>query len=330
MAVSILLKKHDFANRNRQPYVANGQTLLDVLRGGFIQYIIMRLRGNLVVSAGTASGTSLGENPGNLLVRGFLDSAPVGNLKSLSPRSLIRSTIFDYGRLIGAGTPLTGAAGTFALDLNLIFNFSLERSPRPIDTALESDAFTSLQIRMQNGGRDTQFSGNDRTFDFSGVTWDAVDQREIMAGHTAVLFEYDITKNVSAVNNNFNITDFSVGRRLLSHLYCSESTNQALVDTIVNRLKVQSGSTVFSDAFGLDHRANDDLWVYDAASAETGLYFIPLSPDYTLGGAIDARQLAQISAVLDQNNPGAAADRYIICVRDVLYAEDMGMGQPSS
>jgi hypothetical protein len=325
MSVSILLKKHDFSNRNRQPFNANGQTLLDVLRGGFIQYMILRLRGNLIVSGGTASGTSLGENPGNLLVRGFLDSAPVGNLKSLSPRSLIRSTIFDYGRLTGAGTALTGAAGTFGLDLNLYFNFSLENSPRPIDTALESDAFTSLQIRMQNGGRDTQFSGNDRTFDFSGATWDVIDQREIMAGHTAVLFEYDITKTVGAVNNNFTITDFSVGRRLMSHLYLAQTTNQALTDGIVNRLKVQSGSTVFSDAFGLDYRANNDLWLKDAATSLVGTYFVPLSPDQTLGGAIDARQLAQISAVLDQNNPGGANDSYVIAVRDVLYAEDMGL-----
>lgn len=328
MAVSLLLKKHDFGNRNRQAFVANGQTLLDILRGGFIQYIIARLRGNLVVSVGTASGTSLGENPGNLLVRSFLDSAPVGNLKSLSPRSLIRSTIFDYGRLVGAGTALTGAAGTFALDLNLYLNFSLEKSPRPIDTALESDAFTSLQLRMQNGGRDTQFSGNDRTFDFTGVTWDIVDQREIMDGHTAVLFEYDIFKAISSANNNNTITDFSVGRRLLSHLYLTETTNQALADTILNRLKVQSGSTVFSDAFALDHRANDDMWLYDAATSLTGSYFVPLSPDLTLGGAIDARQLAQIQAVIDNNNPGT--DRVIIAVRDVLYAEDMGMAPASS
>jgi hypothetical protein len=325
MAVSILLKKHDFGNRNRQAFVANGQTLLDVLRGGFIQYIMARLRGNLVVSAGTASGTSLGENPGNLLTRCFLDSAPVGNLKALSPRSLIRSTIFDYGRVVGAGTTLTGAAGTFALDLNLYLNFSLERSPNPIDTALESDAFTSLQIRMQNGGRDTQFSGNDRTFDFSGVTWDLVDQREIMSGHTAVLFEYDITATVNAANNNRTITDFSVGRRLLSHLWMTSSTNQALVDTILNRLKVQSGSTIFTDAFALDHRANNDPWLDDAATALTGTYFLPLSPDYTLGGAIDARQLAQIQGVVDISNPGGAADQMLICVRDVLYAEDMGM-----
>jgi hypothetical protein len=329
MAVSILLKKHDFSNRNRQAFVANGQTLLDVLRGGFIQYIINRLRGNLVVSVGTASGTSLGQNPGNLLVRAFLDSAPVGNLKSLSPRSLIQQTVFDYGRAIGAGTALTGAAGTFALDLNLIMNFSLDRSPRPIDTALESDAFTSLQIRMQNGGRDTQFTGNDRTFDFSAVTWDIVDQREIMAGHTAVLFEYDIIKQIAAANNNFNITDFAVGRRLLSHLYMTESTNQALVDTILNRLRVQSGSTVFADAFNLDYRANQDYWVTDTAQVQTGLFWLPLSPDMTLGGAIDARQLAQISAQTDVSSPVPGTDRFIIAVRDVLYAEDMGLAPTS-
>lgn len=326
MSVSILLKKHDFANRNRQPFVANGQTLLDVLRGGFIQYIIARLRGNLVVSAGTVSGTSLGENPGNLLVRCFMDSAPVGNLKSLSPGILIRQTIFDFGKLTGAGTALTGAAGTFGLDLNLYLQFSLDNSPKPIDTALESDAFTSLQIRMQNGGRDTQFSGNDRTFDFSGVTWDIVDQREIMSGHTAVLFEYDITAQIQSANNNRTVTDFAVGRRLLSHLYTARTTNQALADTILNRLTVKSGGTIFADGFALDYRANQDPWVKDAASAQTGLFWVPLSPDMTLGGAIDARQLAQIQAVLDQSNPGGAGvDNFIIGVRDVLYAEDMGL-----
>src|SRR5258708_17931202 len=112
-------------------------------------------KGQIVVSAGTASGISVGENPGNNLaqlvqVQGFpLDGRyPGGTLKKLTPRTLLRRRIFDEGRFvpdqqIGAGG-LTGAAGTFLINSPLRLPWALPWLKRPFDSALDTGMFGSL------------------------------------------------------------------------------------------------------------------------------------------------------------------------------------------
>lgn len=320
-----LLQRHDFKNRQRETFVENGTLTYDVLRGGYIEKIVMMLRGSLTVAGGTVNGTSLGENPGNLLQRFFVDAAPIGQIKSLSPRSLIRNTIFDYGRLI-SDTALTGAAGTFTILQPFFLHFALPTLISPIEAALESAAFTSIQVRALLGGRDTQFAGNDRTFTYTSLNLDLLDQREVMSGRTAVVFEDDIFRLISSANTRFSISDFPLGQRYLDQLYVFETTNQALSDAIMNRLTVQSGGAVFADAFEDDFRMESFRSLKDAATALTGVHKWWASPltggKQILRGAVDARSLSQMSAVLDVSNPGT--DRVIVNSRRILLAEDLG------
>jgi len=330
-SVSILLKKHDFGQRNRLAFASGAQIVFDILRGGFIQMIVLRLRGDLVVSGGTVNGAVLGENPGNLVTQVIMDASPVGQIVNLTPRSLIRSTMFDWGRQL-VGTALTGAAGTFTLDQDYYLPFGPPTMPRPIECSLQTEAFASIQLRATCGTRDTQFTGNDRTFNFAAVTLDVLDQREFMAGQTALLFQYDLVRTIAAANPAFTISDWYVGRRILQHLYSFETTNQALADTILNAnepsaLVVQSGNAVFARGSGLDYRAFNVTRISDAAQTMTGVRTVFLSPDMTLEGAIDARQLSQIQTQFNFAAPGAGADRVIAMSREVLLAGDLSAGR---
>ena len=152
---------------------------------------------------------------------------------------------------------------------------------------------------------------------------EVADQREIMpGGKTALLFESDLTDPVQGVNSQRLIPGFPVGQRYLDLLFVAETTNNALADTIVNRLTVKSGSVQFFDARARNIKANQRRFFTqpNGTQADTGLYYVPLSPDFTLGGAVDARFLAQLAAVVDEANPGT--DQLKISSRRVLFASD--------
>lgn len=319
---NILIKKHALQNYGRQQFVAGGQIIYDILRGGFIQRIRHRMNGSLVIAAGSTSGTSLGVNPGNLISNFKMLASPIGQIKSLSPSSVVRSTVFDLGR-IENDTALTGGTGTFTINQDFWLQFSPTMWRDLIGSALESDQFSSIQSIIQLGSRDTQFSGNDRTFTYSGVNIDYTDQREFADGHTSLLFENEFIKQITAANATFNVTDFTVGRRVMSYLLQAETTNQALANTILNRARFQSASAVFADTYAADYQSDSQRFITEADSAVTGLYFIPLSPDLTIGGAVDARGLNQLSAVLDVSNPGTDQIRFM--ERTLLTAADLGL-----
>src|SRR6478752_1481382 len=182
-AFSLMMQKSEFSENERVQFQAENTpnlhkipTRIGVMctRSDFV------LSGSLVVSAGTASGTSLGENPGNLAlqtlkIQGFaLDSSyPNGTLVNLSPRTLLRRRIFDsLGRRFITDpsltpTGLTGAAGTFTLNYPIVKYWALDWLARPFDSALDTGMYSLLQCTLTQGSRDRQFSGNDRTFNYN-------------------------------------------------------------------------------------------------------------------------------------------------------------------
>jgi len=325
----VLVVKHRGLNVERRAFATgagndpNTNFIFDVVRGMNVGYHFLNLRGSLVISVGAANGTSLGPNPGNLLQRVQVECNPGGFVKSLLPRSIISRSVFDRGWL-RADTALTGAAGTFTLLQPYWLRYALPRAPVPYETALQTDRFKSVQIRALGGGRTTQFTGNDRTWDFTGVTLDLSEQREQMGGDTALLYEEDIVITIPAANPAQLFTGFSTGSRYHDILFVAETTNQALADTIINRITVQSGALQFFDGLEDEIKVNQQDWFSDAAVAALGLYFAPMNPDLLLRGAVDTIPTNQLSARLDVAAPGAGADRIIAATRRVLLPEDIG------
>jgi hypothetical protein len=322
----VILKRHDFRNMERIPFLANSARFHDVVKGGHILRHNVLLRGNVVIAGGAANGTTIGENPGNLLTRFILHANPHGDIKNLMPRSVLRQRVFDYG-FADLDAALTGAAGTFALNQPFTLHHALPRSPISVETALWTSGLGAIQLEIQCGSRDTQFTGNDRAFDFTAVTLDVVDAREIMPAATSLIIETDQVAVIAGASARFRISDIPTGNRLLSGLLMAESTAaQTLVDTILNSIRVGSGTIQFMDVNANDVRfdARRFTTLPQGTQSQAGLYFLPFSPDLTLKGAIDVRNLSQVVAELDVANPGGAGlDRVTLYTREVKFLEDM-------
>ncbi len=52
-------------------------------------------------------------------------------------------------------------------------------------------AYANIQVELDLGNRDTTFTGNDRNWDYSGLYFDFIDQREAVDGDTYVVVETD-------------------------------------------------------------------------------------------------------------------------------------------
>lgn len=293
--------------------------------------------GSLVVSGGTANGASLGENEGNLATQqvkveaSAIDGAyPDGTLLNVSPRTLMRRRIFDNpdsARFIpdvSLGiSGLSGAAGTFTLNLPLKKYWALPWLRRPFDTALDTGMFSTLLWTITNGSRDRQFSGNDRTFNYAGVYWDIYHKfqayRGTGLGPIAVLYDDDKVKNIAGANSRLEINKELVSDGIYTDiLLMTETTNQVLADTILNRWFMSSNTDEFFNPYALDLRAEMEDAIGDASTTSTprtGLYWGQIADDGCLTNGKD-----NLSMTLDQNNPGT--DRFIIARRQFKWIPD--------
>lgn len=306
------MKKHDFSIRERIPFQAMSPVFHEVRKGGYITELSVLLRGSVTVSAGTTNGTSQGENPGGLIQRFDLDAIskgvyPGGKLKSLSPRSVLRRRLVDRGTFVndlylGAGG-LTGAAGTFNLNMPFPLKFALPRIARSFETALNSDAYSGLTLMITCGGPTTQFTGNDRTWNFAATMLDIYDFREAANFPVGILYETDVTIPIQGANNRFPVNgELPKGEAFIDLLWLAQSTNQALVDTIINRITLFSGTDQFSDQYSDGVKALQNYLFNDQNESATGFYYSPIAKDGLLLGTI-----RDVTAVLDVSDPAPAA-----------------------
>lgn len=285
--------------------------------------------GTLIISGGTTNGTVLGENPGNLAAQQFqltgtaLNAGyPDGTLKKVVPRTVLRRRIFDHPEKrfiadLNAGiTGLSGAAGTFTLNMPFEHYFALPWAKRPFDTALDTGMYGSLQWQITNGSQARQFSGNDRTFNETGLYWDVTHDFQRYDGNGVgpvyVLYDDDHTRNIQGANPRLEINkEFPADGLYLDILTMAETTNQVLADTIVNRETMASGTEPFYDAYAADLKADMEDIIGDPSTAttpRTGLYYTPIADD---GCLLNAKP--SVSMVMDQSNPGT--DRLILSRR---------------
>jgi hypothetical protein len=331
-ALCLWMQKSEFQENERIQFQAENTPLLHKIptrTGVLLTRSDFVLSGPLIVSAGTSSGTSLGENPGNialqsLKIQGFaLDpNYPNGTLVNLSPRTLARRRMFDsQGRRFITDpsltpTGLTGAAGTFTLNYPVVKYWALDWMNRPIDTALDTGMYSQLLATLTEGSRDRQFSGNDRTFNYAGVFWEITHKFQRYDGSgqgpIAVMFDDDHVRNINGANTRLELNnEFPPDGAYLDLLFITETTNQALADTIVNRITLKSGTEQFYDQYAGPLKDQQEEFIGDASTTttpRTGIYYTQIADD---GLLTDAK--TNLSAVVDQANPGT--DRLILARR---------------
>lgn len=299
------------------------------------------LSGSLVISAGTTSGTSLGENPGNLALQTLrIDAArlsgsyPDGALVNLSPRTLARRRIFDHAERRFVGDPnnplpgLTGAAGTFTLNYPIVKYWAINWLQRPFDTALDTGMYSQLLATLTQGSRDRQFSGNDRTFSYTGVFWEITHRFQRYDGNgngpQAVIYDDDRVVLISGANSRLELNkEFPVDGAYTDLLFQTETTNQTLADTILNRATLKSGTEVFYDQYAGPIKVQMEEYIGDGSTTttpRTGLYFAQIADDGLLPNS-----KVNISATLDVSNPGT--DRLIVARRSAVNLNVVAPGK---
>lgn len=299
--------------------------------GILLTKIIVLFYGAYVLSAGTASGTAIGENPGALVQRMKLEASaksgkyPGGVIKDICARGILRRMMFDYGRSmpdfnLGA-TGVTGAAASFTVKTAFDLQLALPRLTDPQMSALRLDQFKKAMLTITTGGRDTLFTGNDRTQDVSGLYFDIVEEREY-AGKDGtyqppvVLYEYDQNVPINQANKKLPIDDLlQAAEAYIDILWIAETTNNALSDGIFNEIFLKAGSEEWFDLKQDDIKLRQRRFLTDAADSMTGLLYTPLAEDLgnelaQLNGAV-----ADLGGTVDVLKPGT--DQFWACTRRV-------------
>lgn len=293
------------------------------------------LKGSLVVSAGSANGTVRGsENPGGLLQSAKVEalavdpSYPDGTLKNLTNVSILRRRIFDAGRFLADQslgiTGFNGAAATYTLNQPFPLYWEIPWLKRPYDGALDTTFYGEIKLTLLNGSRDLQFSGNDRTFNYAGVSWDIYhkfDRYDPGAGlgPTVVFYDDDHQINIQSASTRLEINkSLPSGGLYTDILWIARTTNNALADTIINRITMDSGTENFYDRYSDSIKDEQEDLIVDASTTSTprtGLYNAHCILDGMLSGA-----KPNVSAVLDVSNPGTdnivAARRAFVPIPD--------------
>lgn len=291
---------------------------LDGAAGCILLWIDICLRGQIVLSAGAASGTAVGENPGGLIsnIQFDLSAQPGGlyrggKVKNLTPRSILRGNVFDRGRFqddLGGSNTIAGTAATTPLRLRLPLYFALPNIIKGIETGLRLDQFTQALLTINMSSVAAMRTGNDRTVDLTGAYFEIIEHRAYAPGYypLGTLFEDDKFLQVQGANSRFVIDQqLSKTETYLDALLMTETTNRALADTILNRATMFTGIEQFSDLFADEIRMQNNDWITEVAStALTGMYWFDFLQDpQTLSRPL-SNAVPFINMVLDLSNPG--------------------------
>ncbi|SRR5579883_685012 len=311
------MKNSDKRNRFTQQFNAISKNIFTLPLSGKILQGWVLLTGQIVISGGTTNGTATGDGgPVNLIRRIIVNAIPAANSRypggkivDCSPRALLRYAIFQHNgkyfdALAGSGLG-SGAAGTYNVYLAIPIYWADANLRRQVSTALNADptAYQTIQVEVDTGTSTDCFAGNDRTWNFSGLQVQWIDERENFGGDTLVRFQEDHIFLIPAANKRALDNAMPLDGSFESILYLAEqNTSQTLADTILNRVQM-AGSTLDYDLYANDIRQNmfDDEWL-DPSQSAAGHFFIDFT-DGLVGGSVPAGDL-QIQ--LDLNNPSGS------------------------
>jgi len=311
-------------NRLVKPFIPNSKIMFTLPLGGKIRRGMIALVGNVNATAGTTSGTMMGEGgPANLIQRVIVTATPAGGSRypggkivDSDVRSLLRYAVTQRsGKFIGdllGSTLSAGAVANSSVYTAVPIYFADASQKNTLLTALNTDQLTSdgtptyatVQVEVDTGSLASCFTGNDRTPDYSGLTLQWADERVTVPGDTAVLYQESHVVQIPA--NNKRMLDEAMpqdGAFLSWQILGELSAQKTLSDALLNRV-VCAGQTLDFDKYAMDIRESDlaDEW-YDPSTTATGMYFI----DFT-DGAVRANTVpaAGLQTYFDVNNVSGA------------------------
>ncbi len=310
--------------RNRRQnvlkYVSNGQAAEGLSRGMIYRELYLRLKGQIAVAAidNTTAKTKRGDEWGAVKeVRVIANGTDV--IFSVSGNALWWMQYFFYGAP-PAVTPTLGDATTLnpSFDSTLIIPFWMPLARRPIDTALDSRRLSSLEVEVTWGSHtDINASATGFTTEPT-ITLYSLESFNVPKELRFSQFRrFNIEQEVAAANPRYQVT-LPTGPMYRGFLINASSSN-ADVATILNNVRIVSGSTVYYDMNaevirqvargrhglhrGFSGAAYDDIRIGDSNDVD-GWHFINLVTDGLLTEAIDTLGFSEFQLELDVSNPG--------------------------
>lgn len=256
-------------------------------------------------SAGAADGAYLTSGPAQIMraiqLKGngkepIFDTTGYGNFLQ---------NLFDYHISPSSTQPSlasfgSGAATTEAL---LRLDLALQTGKVPIDTALITSLFTTLQLRVTLGDKtDLVNATNDRTITFTSATIDVyvgeiVNFRADLFGR--VIAKHYFIEQQPASSSAANDLLLPVGNAYRSIILeiVAPNANPTPVNTVLNNLQVKSGSEIFVDVKASPLRRAGCL--ERGIAEQTGAYLVDFSRDGLLGENLDVSRVNNLKLTLD-------------------------------
>ncbi len=268
--------------------------LKDFLQHETLSRAFIRVVGNITGVAAVIGAATGRDNPEALFVNVIARHAPalgVVSKDTLTARGSIKLGIFDRGFSIRGTALVDNTAGAMPVDFIIPLNFKMPGSVNPVEWGLPMALFTSYQLVITLGGRDQLFTGGTATWDPTNLVVEIwADYDDGVAGSFHLVEEFEKTLPVLATQSDLQLI---LERGFIySHLLFIANTANAVDDTLINGITVQSAGRVWTPQGDKNakiiHRWNQETHVNNAAESLNGIYFVPALRDGMVSRAIDA------------------------------------------
>lgn len=295
-------------------YSLNAKVNATLGRGMIYRHLMLRLQGAPTLSAANNTQAKTKKAEEWAVVK-RIDIIANGSdvLKSLSGEALWWHNYLLFGAVPRVTATLgDGSTANVAFDSMLILPFWMLRGIKPFDTALDAQALSDLKIEITWG------TFSDVNGDATGWTTEPsleVYSLESFNPPANAAFSqwriFEIEKTITAATTQFDI-DLSVGP-LYRGFVLNTVSDDVDVATILNNIKLISGTTVYADlraeVLRDEYRVMNGIPLDEVArrstsSSAAGWFVLDMVTDGRLSEGIDSLGLAELKLQLDVAAPG--------------------------
>lgn len=294
-----VLEQVNFGHRvpNALVYTAfNQEQAIQIDRLHGIRSITLYGHGNFNFATNTATATAQPEFVTDIrLTVGGGTVLFAGSIQNLHNQNII-----DYGAVPSFSNAVNGAPGNGkAVSFVAILDLQTVGGKAPIDTALISRLFSSIELRARIGDITNLATGlvsADGTFtDWKiDVSLDEVVNMKDGFGRFVKKVSF-VERELTSTQTEF-VIPLPTGNMIKTILISTKAAG-ALVNTIINNIKVQVGGEILFDKDGVSVRG-ENLLRKDINTQPAGQYHVDFNPDILLSEGANLSQVASLGCNL--------------------------------
>jgi len=289
-----------------------------------IRNVILRLGGTVTIASGSASGSVLPQGASRLL-----SQIAIRRNGSDTPFALPGWLLYELNKIFFGTAPQAAnlasgdAQSATAVNQTIVIPFENLGGVKPFDTLLKANGLSSLDLLVDTVAAANLTYGSDRTFT-TPTTFTlrvSVEEERYVNNFSFGDLRVSLLQKiqVSAASTNFQIKPLPADNMYKGFLFFAEDTGVGS-DTLVNKIKIKSGSESFVDGYWNDLKGFSKLRHQAETAMSTGAVYLNMIPDGMLNSALDLRQETgrqTLEAELDVAAPSGTAYVYVVGIQYV-------------